>query len=390
MGNEYFEKYSNSYGGIIKDLNTLPPEVSVFMVNCQESIKSDIDFVSNFEEVYNFRPEFTVGFLKTIKKTAFTCTDDTHTKCFIGISLGLVLSLHDIIYEALSSKSGFLDSYFGDTFHPIDKLKSTKIKRTTFNPIDMENLLYRFCAYHNNPLQEDEQLILNGIVFTAISFICKHEMAHFFRSHSTLVYRKSKVEYFDEEFSNVYFCFNSETDSEKQFMRALESDADAQASIMMAREIELEITDDFTTEHINEEDILNNFYEVGLSIGILFLCLDNRDNFNIHRSRSHPPSIIRFANALYVIRKYMEVVWKCDKDRILREHMDIIMEIENLAILLGYPDGEWIRFDEPKNSKYLELHNIMNFMNQDYPIETKIFKEIDHNAKYDFTSLTLL
>lgn len=385
MNTEYYEKYSNNYGGVLKDFIKLPKEVATYLVHCQESIKNDINFVSNFEEIYDIRPEFTVGFLNTERKTAFTCTNRDNTKCFIGISIGLVLSLHNILHEALALDSGFLDSYFENTYHPVDKFSSIKIKRSTFRPIDMESLLNRFCLYYNTPLSEDKQSVINAIVFTAISFICKHEMAHFFRDHSNIINSQFDVVFFDEEYSNDYFFFNTDSNYETQFMRAIESDADAQACIMMAREIEREILEDYTIDDINNEDILDEYYAIGIAIGVLFLCLDNHQIFNNLTIGTHPPCIIRFNNVLYDFQKYMEIVWECKGDIIIQEQMDIISEIENLAILLGYPNCEWVRDDDTERKNYLsKINDLINFMKDEDPVATLIYKIIDKHAKYDF------
>ena len=112
MKQNYYDKYVGSGEGIITDLGSLPSEAILYLKACQLQIKHDIDFVSNYEEIYNFRPEFTISFLSTINKTAFTCADDTYTKCFIGISIGLIFTLHNILCEALLSEPKFLNTYF--------------------------------------------------------------------------------------------------------------------------------------------------------------------------------------------------------------------------------------------------------------------------------------
>lgn len=389
MKPDYFEQYAKRYDGLLTDLASLPLEAVRFLTACQHAIKEGIGFLSNYQEIYDFRPEFDTGFLNTIQKTAFTCTDETYQKCFIGISAGLVLSVYNIVYEALTPGTGFLDSYFGTDTTSDNKADLRKIKRSTIDPIDMRFLMDRFCSYRRSPLPEERQIVLDGIVFTALDFICKHEAAHFFRSHATFSHDGFHVGYFGEESATPLFACDSRQSPEKLFMRALESDADTQAVIMALRELEFEFTHDYTTDSVNQESVLDTLFEFGLAVGVLFLCLDNRVSFEIQRAGSHPPSIIRFQNAVYIMRKYFETIYDSDPEALLEEHVRILFEIENLAISMGYSEGLWVRFDAPKDALYLDLHEMMEFWEAENPYAMELLERIDRHATYDFIGLDL-
>lgn len=389
MKQDFFEHYTKQYNGIITDFASLPPEVNRFLTACQYSIKEDIDFISNYKEIYDFRPEFNIGFLNTVQKTAFTCADKTYEKCFVGISIGLILSVYNIVYEALSPGTGFLDRYFDSDTDSENKNDFQKIKRSTIHPVDIRFLMERFCLYRHSSLPEERQIVLEGIVFTAIGFICKHEMAHFFRSHATFSCDGLRASYFEEEYANLLFGFDSHNSPEKLFMRALESDADTQAVIMALRELEFEFTHDYTTDTVNQESVINTFFEFGLAVGVLFLCLDNNMSFEIQRMGSHPPSIIRFQNTIYIMRKYFEIVYGSEPDVLLEEHVNILSEIESLAILMGYSVGLWVRKDTPHDGLYLDLQEMIEFWEAENPYSMELLEQIDRHAFYDFIGLNI-
>lgn len=389
MKPDFFEYYTKQYNGIITDFASLPSEINRFLTACQYSIKEDIDFISNYKEIYDFRPEFNIGFLNTIQKTAFTCADNSYEKCFIGISIGLILSIYNIVYEALIPGTGFLDSYFDPDTDSDNKDDFHKIKRSTIHSVDLKFLMDRFCLYRRSSLTEERQIVLDGIAFTAIDFICKHEMAHFFRSHATFSCDGLQASYFEEEYANLLFGFDFHNSPEKLFMRALESDADTQAVIMALRELEFEFTHDYTTGTVNQESVINTFFEFGLAVGVLFLCLDNNISFEMQRTGSHPPSIIRFQNTVYIMRKYFEIVYGSEPDVLLEEHVNILSEIERLALLMGYSEGLWVRTDTPHDGLYLDLQDMVEFWEIENQYSMELLEQIDRHARYDFIGLNI-
>lgn len=390
MENDFFTKYAELQGGLITDTNDFPLEVKAFLTECQYSIKNGLDFVSNYEEIYNFRPEFIVGFLQSIKKTAFTCANDEGNKCFIGISLGLILSIHNIVCESLRLNSGFLSYYLKNTYHEIGKEHFRSIKPTILNPVDIDSLTQQFCRYKTYPFDKDTKETIYAIVFTAIDFICKHELAHFFRSHSTIPFNGINAGYFDEEYSNLFFASNDGTDINRRlFMRALESDADTQAIIMAMREFDSILTDDYNIDKIDQDVVLDTVFEFGLAIGILFLCLDNRLDLEIQFKGTHPPSIVRFQNAIHILLTYCETMYESNREILHEENINILLELENLAILMGYPEGLWIRFEKPLNDKFLDLDDMIKLWNNDHVLTGEIVQQIDKHARYDFIGMSI-
>lgn len=389
--NMYFLKYVEQYGGLVTDTENFPFELKRFLTECQYSIKEGVNFVSNYEEIYNFRPEFIVGFLRSVRKTAFTCTNDANNKCFIGISLGLTLSIHNILYEALRADAGFLDYYLKDVYKEIGKEYYKTIRPSIINPADIDGLVEQFCQCRQYDIDDEKRQTIDAIIFTSIDFICKHELAHFFRSHSTFLYDGVTLKHFDEEYSNLYFASNIDMDIHRRlFMKAIESDADTQAIIMALRELESIFIDDYNTDKdIDQDIILDTLFEFGLALGVLFLCLDNQLNIEIQFKSTHPPAIVRFQNAVYIMQRYFETIYDSDRSNLQEENLNILLEIENLALLMGYPEGLWLRFEKPQDDKYLDLDDMIKFWNKDHASTEEILKQIDEHATYDFIGINI-
>lgn len=388
----YTHKYKNLCDANFTDLNSLPAEANLYLQKCLFSIKQDIDFVSNFEEIYNFRPEFSVNFINSIDKkdVAFAHIDNTYQKCFIYISVGLIFTVHNILCEAISLEPNFLSTCFSDTCHHIHKNIKQKIRTTTKYPTSIDSLINRFCEYREKSIEEDKKNVIDGIVLTAISYICKHEMAHFFRTHFTFSHNSNYVTCFEEGSAHLLFKVDSPKNKWDTYMRAMESDADTQATIMTLREVEFILTNDYTIEKISQKDALDLYYEFGLAIGILFLYLDKKVDFKNRSIGTHPPSVIRLQNILYIMKIYFETIYHIDPENIIEEQMAILYELENLAILLGFSDGLWIRYDSPQyKNLYLDIGGIEDYWNKTYPDMLEILKKIDQHALYDFINLNL-
>lgn len=374
------------------DLDSLPKEASLYLSNCLLSIKQDIDFVSNYQEIYNFRPEFNVHFINSTnkKEIAFAHSDKTYHRCFIYISIGLIFTIYNIVYEALLLEPKFLSTYFSNECNHLNKNSIKKIKKTTLSPTSIDSLIERFCQYNKAPLAEDMQTVIDGVVQTAISFICKHEMAHFFRTHFTFSYNSYSVTCFEEGNTNHLFNVDSTRTSRDSYMRAIESDADTQATIMALRELESILSKDYTIDQISQREVLDIYYEFCLAVGILFLYLDPKTDFKYRRIGTHPPSIVRLQNIMYIMKVYFETIYHIDSDAILEEQMAILFELENLAILMDHTDGLWIRSDSPQyNNCYLDIDSIDEYWRKTYPDMLDILNKIDKHALYDFINLNL-
>ena len=106
-------------------------------------------------------------------------------------------------------------------------------------------MIERFCQYRKSSLPEDQQSVIDGIILTAIDFICKHEMAHFFRSHLTFSHGGHCVKYIEESDVNLYFAMDSTSSDRNLFLRAIESDADTQATVMVLREMDAVLSENY-------------------------------------------------------------------------------------------------------------------------------------------------
>lgn len=389
MDAQFFQKYANQFGGLIDDSTPLDAAVTAFLLNCQYYTKKSISILSDFEEIYEYRPELIVGFLNTEKKAAFMKSSED--MCFIGISLGLVLTIHNILYEAVGLDQGFMDYYFKDHYNQVDKKCSRKISRFIFSPPSIDFLTEEFKKCRKLSLDKEVKETLDAIVYTALDFICKHELAHFFREHETFVYNDDRVEFFDEEIMLHAFerlaSGNEVTFKKQSFNRAMESDADTQAIIMALRENEVAYPDLFLENQIDQESVFDIVYELGLAIGVLFVCLDNQKDIQIQYKERHPPSYVRFQYIMYIIIEYCHVLYDTDKNDLVEKNIDISLEMENLAILLGYKEGIWIRTDKPVTGKFLDIDNLLPISNDEYQSMIPIIEKIDKHAKYNFISL---
>ena len=331
------------------------------------------------EYVGNDRPQkFQVGIVNHPAIGAFVLPSPDSSSYFFGIYLGAFLQLHNVLLEALQYESGLLRYFINGAYKSINLNTEIGIAQTVSS---VEDMIHNFEVNERTGCDPYYRYLADDMVAHAIEFLITHELAHALRDHhsfTTNYLNGYSLGLIDEQVALQ--AFSNDRDSEvDQLLRGIEADADMQAIFMGYRLFEKSISRDDPAfiDHFLDDAVFRFF-----SIGALFLLMDDNLPFPAQMS-SHPPSYFRLMYIQSYIVDYYHLEYDFPKERLIDELVTALLEVENLAILLGAKRGRWIRADLPDNNgHYLEIASLLNdriFLDEDSNV-TEVSDHIDKVA----------
>ncbi|MEM6628279.1 MAG: hypothetical protein AAF694_01340 [Bacteroidota bacterium] len=316
-------------------------------------VKSEARFACKIDIIHNS------------ESTAFVFESEKLEKYFIGIHVGLILKGYLILLDALNKEGDFLSYLHSDIYKRV--MDGSCVD--TYEGHSVNQLINKFEVTAKTNVSQRYFELASSIMMQTLEFVLCHELSHIFRGHFSFLRNHKAPKDFSiiEERDVAYFFASNPSTKETEQNKVkigIEADADMQAIFMGYNLLENEILD----LSLTSDDFLDNIFIRSFSIGFLFLLIDNELAFE-DQITGYPPSYWRLMFIQDYISHFNEIVLEIDKERVTNENVNALLEIENLAILLGYNKGRWIRLEE-KN----ESGNTLEFASY---VHYPIFEELD-------------
>ncbi|MFC1748461.1 hypothetical protein ACFL2V_06600 [Pseudomonadota bacterium] len=362
-----FQKYVIALGGAVATPESANrPHERVFRkLNLfAKEIINDVSTLEAYIKPSDF-PDIEFAIINNKKSNAFAYPSKNGNHYLIGVYSGLVLRMYNILCEALRNQTNLLRYCSHNAYQQVSADNIALIDEKTKNPPDMAHLIHTFDqnihTEESNQSLDDEYTIelIEDIVTYAIEFLIMHETAHILRNHFG-VYKNSNepnnINMFDEESALTLFCSSNKHSKANRLKRGLEADADMQAIFMSYRKMEPHIDED-EPENERADFLYDDIFLRCFAIGTVFMLLDNGQALE-EQITDHPPSYLRLLYIQDYIRRYHEFESDIDDEQCVEECLNALLELENLAMLLNFNRGRWIRTEQPdKNGNYLHEIN---------------------------------
>ncbi|MEM8671187.1 MAG: hypothetical protein AAGG48_26935 [Planctomycetota bacterium] len=326
-----------------------------------------------------------VGIIKNTQINGYVHCSRDRKRYFIGIYLGATLRPFNIILESLAADIGFLGYWTEGEFNHIDSSRRGIVDGSIKAPESVVSMIETFRDYHCDTMAVSSMEIVEELVLHIVEFLVAHELAHVLRRHLDYLHQTSSLKslsVFDEIESMAAFEATSHAKPGisdhrllRKKLRGVEADADMQAVFLGYRILEVAVRG---SDEIKSRMVADLFLRC-FSIGVFLMLVDNERELT-KQYTDHPPSYVRYLYIQDYIRRYHEFETELDSQEHDQEYLVSLMEIENLAILLGYREGRWVRkSDRDAGGNYLDISREIDepyFVTEDENI-TRVSNEID-------------